>query len=90
MSSRGRCPTASKVEINSDGSRPSDKSEPGHPDPEKKSGGGGISEKIFSALWAPVWSKNKGVGGGGPPGTLPWIYHGSRWLKVGKTKQDNL
>ena len=63
MSSRGRCPTASKVEINSDGSRPSDKSEPGHPDPEKKSGGGGISEKIFSALGAPVWSKNKGVGG---------------------------
>ena len=40
MSSRGRCPTASKVEINSDGSRPSDKGEPGHPDPEKKSGGG--------------------------------------------------
>ena len=62
MSSRGRCPTACKVEINSGGSRPSDKGEPGHPDPEKKSGGG-ISETILSALWASVWSKNKGVGG---------------------------
>ena len=47
MSSRGRCPTASKVEINSDGSRPSDKGEPGHPDPEKKSGGRGDLRKNF-------------------------------------------
>ena len=29
----------------------------------KKAGGGGISEKILSALWASVWSKNKGGGG---------------------------
>ena len=47
MSSRGRCPTASKVEINSGGSRPSDKGEPGHPDPEKKSGGRGDLRKNF-------------------------------------------
>ena len=66
MSSRGRCPTACKVEINIGGSRPSDKGKPGHPDPEKKSGGG-ISETILSALWASVWSKNKGVGGGEVP-----------------------
>ena len=84
MSSRGRCPTASKVEINSDGSRPSDKSEPGHPDPEKKSGGGGgVSEKIFSALGAPGWSKNKGVGGGrspwNPPMDLPRIKVVESW-----------
>ena len=63
MSSRGRCPTASKVEINIGGSRPSDKGKPGHPDPEKKSGGGGISETILTTLWASVWSKNKGAGG---------------------------
>ena len=49
MSSRGRCPTACKVEINIGGSRPSDKGKPGHPDPEKKSGGGGGGKngKIF-------------------------------------------
>ena len=39
----------------------------GHPDPEIR--GGTVSKKIFSALWAPVWSKNKGEGG--PPWPLP-------------------
>ena len=29
--------------------------------------GGSVSKKIFSALWASVWSKNKG----GPPGPAP-------------------
>ena len=49
---------------------------PGHPDPEirgKGGGGGAVSKKIFSALRASVWSKNKWGGGGGPgpsPGSL--------------------
>ena len=64
MSSRGRCPTASKVEINSDGSRPSDKGEPGHPDPEKKSGGGGGSRKKFFQPFGPQFGlKIRGWGG---------------------------
>ena len=36
----------------------------GHPDPEI--GEGAVSKKFISALWASVWSKNKG-GGGRPP-----------------------
>ena len=40
----------------------------GHPDPEIR-GDGAVSKKIFSALWASVWSKNKG--GPGPPGPSP-------------------
>ena len=40
----------------------------GHPDPEI--GEGAVSKKFISALWASVWSKNKGGGG------LPWIH---RW-----------
>ena len=36
----------------------------GHADPEIRVGGT-VSIKIFLALWASVWSKNKGVG---PPG----------------------
>ena len=63
MSSRGRCPTASKVEINSDGSRPSDKSEPGHPDPEKKSGGGGSRKKFFQPFGPQFGLKIRGWGG---------------------------
>ena len=39
-------------------------------DPEIR--GGPVSKKIFSALLASVWSKNKG---GGPSGLLPWIRH---------------
>ena len=35
---------------------------PGHPDPEIREGGGTISKKIFPALLASVWSKNKGLG----------------------------
>ena len=44
----------------------------GHPDPEKR-GGGPVSKNFFSALWASVWFKNRGVGGAsrasplGPP-----------------------
>ena len=33
----------------------------GHPDPEIR-GGTSLKKKIFSALWASVWSKNKNVG----------------------------
>ena len=43
----------------SGGSRPSDKGEPGHPDPEMKRGGT-ASKKSFSALGASFSSKNKG------------------------------
>ena len=35
-----------------------------HPDPDIR-GGGAVSKKNVSALWASVWSKNKG--GGRPP-----------------------
>ena len=35
--------------------------------------GGPVSKKIFLALWASVWSKNGGGGGGWLPGPLPWI-----------------
>ena len=50
----------------SGGSRPSDKGwggggGGGHPDPDI-SGGGGSPKKNFPALWASVWSKNKGLG----------------------------
>ena len=38
-------------------------------DPDIK--GGAVSKKIFSALWASVWSKNKGGQGPGPLGPSP-------------------
>ena len=84
MSSRGRCPTASKVEINSDGSRPSDKGEPGHPDPEKKSGGGeGGSQKKFYQPFGPQYGlKIRGWGGRSPwnpPMDLPLIKVVESW-----------
>ena len=42
------------------GPRPSDKEGGrGHLDPETKGGGGWFQQKIFWALWASVWSKNK-------------------------------
>ena len=41
----------------------------GHPDPEIR--GSSVSKKIFSALRASVWSKNRGGGGAGSPGPLP-------------------
>ena len=37
---------------------------PSHPDPLM--GGGAVSKKFFFALWASVWSKNKGDPGLGP------------------------
>ena len=43
----------------SDESRPSDKGEPGHPDPELR-GGGGSLEKFFGTVVASKWSQNKG------------------------------
>ena len=50
------------------------------PDQDKEGGssrpwdkGGQSPKKIFSALWASVWSKNKG--GHRSPGSLPWIRH---------------
>ena len=43
----------------SDGSRPSDKGEPGNPDPEIR--GGPVSQKCFGALLASKWSKSKGA-----------------------------
>ena len=52
--------------IDSGGSRPLDKGEPGHPDPEIRGGGPGL-KKFFSALRASVWSKKKGrTGSPGP------------------------
>ena len=57
----------------SGGSRPSDKGGDGHPDPEIRGVGGGGGRppyKLFSALWASFWSKNKG-GGPGLPGPSP-------------------
>ena len=58
------------------------------PDPDFEIRGGGgrssrpfdkgreglVSQKIFSAPRASVWSKNRG-GRGGPAGPLPWIRH---------------
>ena len=58
----------------SGGSRPSDKRGPGLPDPEIRQGA--VSKKIFAALRASVWSKNKGGGQAtqAPPldPPLPW------------------
>ena len=41
--------------------------------PSEKGRGGWSKKKLFPALRASVWSKNKG--GGRPHGPLPWIYH---------------
>ena len=41
----------------------------GHSDPEIRGWGGLVSEKVFFALRASVWSKNKGAG------VLLWICH---------------
>ena len=43
---------------------------PASADPDLEIRGMGRSKKVFLALRATVWSKNKG---GGPPGPLPWI-----------------
>ena len=31
----------------------------GHPGPEMRGGGGAVLQKLFSALWSSVWSKNR-------------------------------
>ena len=56
--------------VNSGGSRPSDKGwGGGHADPEIREGPVSPPQN-FSALWASVWSKNKGGGGARPsPGS---------------------
>ena len=59
-----------ETSLSSGGSRPSDKGEGGHPDPEIK-GGGAVLKAFFSALGALVWSKNKGGGGGRVPRATP-------------------
>ena len=51
---------AESVSVRSGRSRPSDK-EGGHPGPEIR-GRDGVQKKFFSALWASVWSKNRGGG----------------------------
>ena len=43
----------------------------GHPDPVIR-GGDPVAKKIFSALRAPVWSKNRG---GWAPWAFSWICH---------------
>ena len=45
----------------------------GSSNPGIRGEGGARLQKIFSALLASVWSKNKG--GVGPPGPLTWIRH---------------
>ena len=47
----------------------------GHPDPEigGEGGWGWSPKKIFSALLASVWYKNKGTAWSGPLVPLPWI-----------------
>ena len=44
----------------------------GHPDPEIR-GGGQSSKKVFLALWASLWAKNKG--NCWAPWAQPWIHH---------------
>ena len=56
----------------SGGSRPGDNGGPGHPDPEIK-WGGPVWKKIFSALWASVWSKNKKGARPPPPSRAPHL-----------------
>ena len=60
----------------SGGSRPGDNGGPGHPDPEIK-WGGPVWKKIFSALWASVWSKNKRGARAPPPPPPPGPSPGS-------------
>ena len=43
------------------------------PDLQIRGEGEQSQKNFFLALWASVWSKNKG--GGGVPGSLPWIRH---------------
>ena len=46
---------------------------------DNEEGGGRSPQKIVSALWASVWSKNKGGRGPGPlgasPGSATELYH---------------
>ena len=67
--------TADGAVINGGGSRPSDKTGGGHPDPEigGEGGGGGRSEKTFFRPFGPHFGIK--IWGGTPPGPLPWIRH---------------
>ena len=56
------------------GSRLWDKGGPGHPDPYMRGWGGGVVSQNNN-FGRPFWSKNKGGGGAGPPGPLPWTRH---------------
>ena len=58
---------------------------PGHPDPEISVGGGGQSPKILT-LWASVWSKNKGWGGGPGSSEFPFQQLTFCTLQIGTSK----
>ena len=65
-------------------SRPSDNGKPGHPDPEKKNGrGGGSQKKCFQPFGPQFGLKIRGWGGGqvpwNPPMDLPLIKVVESW-----------
>ena len=71
-------------------SRPSDKSGGGGGGSSRpRDGGGLVSKKHFLALWASVWSKNKGGGEEGGHGPLSWICH-CKWSNVYPNCYDKL
>ena len=50
------------------------------PDPQKR--GGGRSPKIFFALWASVWSKNKGGGADPRAPPLDPALNATHWVNL--------
>ena len=71
---------ASQIPITSSGgAKPSDTEGAWSSRPSDK-GKARLQKDFISALWASVWSRNKGGGGGaGPPGPLPCIRHWRRF-----------